>query len=98
MRVSLSTYGGLLPQLGGTAHVVDSDELAEHEKEELQRLVSAVIADTSAASSSAGSDLLRDAQTYQITIENSCATRVLEATDGSVPEAFAALRNWLRDH
>jgi hypothetical protein len=97
MRVSLSTYGGLLPRFGA-AHVVDSDELAEHDKEELHRLVSAATATTSAASPPAGSDLLRDAQTYQITIENGGASTVLEATDGGVSEEFAALRNWLRDH
>jgi emfourin len=98
MRVSLSIYGGLLPRFGGTPHVVDIDELAEHDKEELLRLVSAAIATTSAVSPPAGADVLRDARTYQIAIENSCTTRVLEATDGSVPEAFAALRNWLCDH
>lgn len=97
MRVSLSISGGLLPHFGA-AHVVDSDELTEHDREELRRLVSAAVATTSPASPRARSDLLRDAQTYEITIENDGTTTVLEATDGSVPAEFAALRNWLRNH
>jgi hypothetical protein len=96
MRVSLSTYGGLLPG-SGAAHVVDSDELTEPDNEELHRLVSAATATTSAASP-AGPGLMRDAQTYRITIDNDGATTVLAATAGSVPKEFAALRNWLGDH
>jgi hypothetical protein len=96
MRVSLSTYGGLLPG-PGTAHVVDSDALTQSDSDELHRLVSAAAA-TSAASPPAGPGLRRDAQTYRITIENDGATTVLAATDGSVPKEFAALRNWLGDH
>lgn len=96
MKVSLNTYGGLSPRLGAPPRVVDSSELADHDHQELQRLVSAAMA--SAASGSADSDLLRDAQTYQITVESGLATTVLEASDGSVPDAFAALRNWLREH
>lgn len=95
MRISLSISGGLLPQLGA-AHVVDSDELTEHDKNELQRLVSAATATTAAPPPR--SELIRDAQTYTITIESGGATTVLNATDGSVPEEFAALRNWLRNH
>jgi hypothetical protein len=97
MRVSLSTYGGLLPG-SGAAHVVDSDELTEPDNEELHRLVSAATATTSAASPPAGPGLMRDAQTYRITIDNDGATTVLAATAGSVPKEFAALRNWLGDH
>lgn len=96
MRVSLNTYGGLLPRLGAPGHVIDTQELAEPDNDELRRLVTAATA--SAASPPAGSDLPRDAQTYQITIENGGTTVVLQATDASVPDAFAALRDWLRDH
>jgi hypothetical protein len=96
MKVSLNIYGGLLPRLGAPDHVVDSDGLAEHDSKELRRLVSAAMA--SAAAPQTDDDLLRDAQTYQITVENGSATRVLEAADGGVPEAFAALRDWLREH
>jgi hypothetical protein len=97
MRVSLSIYGGLLPYFGA-AHVVDSSELSGHDQEELHRLVSAAIAPASPTSLPAGSDLVRDAQTYEIVIENDSTTTVLNATDGNVPEEFAALRNWLRNH
>jgi hypothetical protein len=96
MKVSLNIYGGLLPRLGATDHVVDSDELAEHANQELHRLVSAAM--TSAAAPQTNDDMLRDAQTYQITVENDSATEVLTAADGGVPEAFAALRDWLREH
>jgi hypothetical protein len=96
MKVSLNIYGGLVPRLQAPDHVVDSNELAEHDNKELHRLVSAAMA--SAAPPEAGDDLLRDAQTYQITVESDSATTVLEATDGGVPDSFAALRDWLREH
>ena len=41
---------------------------------------------------------LRDAQTYEIEIDDHGKVVTLEATDGSVPQAFAELRDWLRDH
>ncbi len=96
MKVSLDIYGGLLPRLGQQSHVVDSDALAEPDSRELHRLVSAAMACT--AYPPAGDDAMRDAQTYQITVERGPITTVLEATDGGVPDAFAALRDWLRDN
>lgn len=96
MKVSLNISGGLLPRLRAPDHVVDSEELAEHDSQELHRLVSAAMA--SAAAPQSDDNLLRDAHTYQITVERDSATTVLEAADGGVPEAFAALRDWLRDH
>ena len=96
MKVSLNTFGGLLPRLGEPSNIVDSDELAEHDNRDLHRLVSAAMACT--AYPPAGDDAVRDAQTYQITVQRGSETTVLEATDGGVPDAFAALRDWLRDH
>ena len=96
MKVSLNIYGGLLPRLRAPDHVVDSNELAEQDNQELHRLVSAAL--TSAAPPPPDDDLVRDAQTYQITVESDTATKVLEAVDGGVPDAFAALRDWLREH
>jgi hypothetical protein len=95
MKVSLSISGGLVPRLGTPGHTVDSDNLAEPDSYELHQLVSAAM--TCAASPPrSDNDLLRDAQTYQITVQRDSATTVLAATDGDVPEAFAALRDWLR--
>ncbi len=96
MKVSLNISGGLVPRLGAPGHVVDSDTLAEHDNRELHRLVSAAMA-CAASPPSGGNDLLRDARTYQITVQRDSATTVLEATDGGVPDAFAALRDWLRE-
>ena len=100
MRVSLDTYGGLAGGVGGTPLVVDTDELDEEARNELRRLVSAAAA---AAASRGGPELaaadqLRDAQTYEITIEDDGDSAVLAATDGSVSEEFAQLRDWLRSH
>ena len=99
MRVSLDTYGGLAGGVGGTPLVVDTDELDEEARNELRRLVSAA----AAAASRGGPVLasaahLRDAQTYEITLEDDGNSAVLAATDGSVSEEFAQLRDWLRSH
>jgi hypothetical protein len=94
MKVSLSTYGGLMGGLGQPARVVDDAELDEADKRELHRLVAAA---TASPASAAASEQLRDAQTYEIQIEDKGNSTTLEATDGSVPQAFAELRDWLRD-
>jgi hypothetical protein len=95
MKVSLSVSGGLIPRLGLPEHLVDSDDLAEQDNRELHQLVSAAMA-CAAAPPAGSNDLLRDAQTYQITVRQASGTTLLEATDGDVPDAFAALRDWLR--
>lgn len=94
MKVSLRTYGGLMGGLGQPAHVVDDAELDEDDKRELHRLVAAAAASPAPAPAS---EQLRDAQTYEIQIEDKGNSATLEATDGSVPQAFAELRDWLRD-
>ena len=99
MRVSLDTYGGLAGCVGGTPLVVDTDELDEEARNELRRLVSAAAAAASRGGPVlAAADPLRDAQTYEITIEDDGNSAVLAATDGSVSEEFAQLRDWLRSH
>lgn len=99
MRVSLDTYGGLAGGVGGTPLVVDTDELDEEARNELRRLVSAAAAAASRGGPVlAAADQLRDAQTYEITIEDDGNSAVLAATDGSVSEEFAQLRDWLRSH
>jgi hypothetical protein len=94
MKVSLRTYGGQLGGLGQPAHVVDDTELDDDDKRELHRLVAAAAAEPARAQAT---EQLRDAQTYEIEIEDNDNSVTLEATDGSVPPTFAELRNWLRD-
>jgi hypothetical protein len=94
MRVSLRTYGGLMGGLGQAAHVVDESDLDDADKLTLRTLVSAA---TAAPAHPQPSEQLRDAQTYEIEIEDKGKSVTLEATDGSVPQAFAELRDWLRD-
>jgi hypothetical protein len=93
MRVTLHTYGGLT---GRSAPVViDTDQLDEAARNELQRLISAAAA---APAPESVPDTLRDAQSYEIIVQDGDQTTVLEATDGGVPADFAELRDWLRDH
>ncbi|MGE2731261.1 protealysin inhibitor emfourin [Mycolicibacterium vaccae] len=94
MIVSLRTYGGLTGGLGRPAHVVDTADLDDTARTELQRLVAAAVG----APRSTPNDQVRDAQTYEIEIEDRGTTTVLEAADGSVSPEFAALRDWLRNH
>jgi hypothetical protein len=94
MKVSLRTYGGLMGGLGNPAHVIDDADLDDADKLVLRKLVAA--ASTTPARPQA-TDHLRDAQTYQIEIEDQGKSASIEATDGSVPQAFAELCDWLRD-
>ena len=100
MRVSLDTYGGLAGGVGGAPVVVDTDELSEEARNELRRLISAAAAASSRDEPElAAAEQLRDAQTYEITIDDDDGnSAVLQATDGSVPEEFAQLRDFLRIH
>jgi hypothetical protein len=97
MRVSLQTYGGLTGGVGRPAQIVDSGELDDEDRQELHRLVAAARAQSRAAGPP-DTEQLRDAQTYEITIDDGADSVVLEATDGSVPADFAQLRDWVRDH
>jgi hypothetical protein len=94
MKVSLRTYGGLTGALGQQAHVVDDSTLDDEDKRELHTLV----ADATAEPRAGATDQVRDAQTYEIEIDDDGHSTTLEATDGSVPKAFASLRDWLRNH
>ncbi|CAN5652878.1 hypothetical protein BH09ACT7_BH09ACT7_19380 [soil metagenome] len=93
MKVSLRTYGGLAGGLGRSAHIVDEAVLDDADKADLRRLVAAATA-TSVRPQETGQ--LRDAQTYEIDIDDDGRSVTLEATDGAVPPAFAELRDWVR--
>ncbi|HWX98414.1 MAG TPA: protealysin inhibitor emfourin [Mycobacterium sp.] len=95
MKVSLRTYGGLMGGLGQPAHVIDDADLDDSDKAELRRLVAAAAASPAHPQPT---EQLRDAQTYEIEIDDHGKLVTLEATDGGVPQAFAELREWLRDH
>ncbi len=95
MKVSLRTYGGLMGGLGQPAHVIDDAALDDTDKVELRRLVAAAAASPAHPQAT---EQLRDAQTYEIEIDDHGKLVTLEATDGSVPQAFVELRDWLRDH
>jgi len=95
MKVSLRTYGGLMGGLGQPARVIDDAELDDNDKLELRRLVAAAAATPACPQAT---EQLRDAQTYEIKIEDHGKSVTLEATDGGVPQAFAELRDWVRDH
>jgi hypothetical protein len=94
MQVSLRTYGGQMGGLGQPAHVIDDERLDDGDKLELHRLVAAAVAEPARGQAT---EQLRDAQTYEIEIEDNGKSVTLQATDGSVPSAFAELRDWLRD-
>ena len=95
MKVSLRTYGGLMGGLGQPAHVIDDAGLDDADKLEVRGLVAAAAATPARPHAT---EQLRDAQTYEIEIDDHGKVVTLEATDGSVPQAFAELRDWLRDH
>lgn len=94
MKVSLSTYGGLVGGLGLPGKVVEDAQLDPADQAELRALVAAA---TAATGSSQESGKPRDAQTYEIVIEDDGRCVTLEATDGNVPAAFADLRDWIRN-
>ncbi len=92
MKVSLSTYGGLMGGVQRPARVVDDAQLDDAGKAELRKLVAAALA-SPARPQETGQ--LRDAQTYEIQIDDGGKPVALEATDGGVPPAFAELRDWI---
>ena len=101
MKVSLRTYGGQAAtiNLNRPPHVVDSEDLDDDGKKELQSLVSAATrANAKSVATSPGPGTVRDAMSYAITIEGDGKSEVLEATNGNVPEEFAELRNFVRKH
>ncbi len=67
MKVSLRTYGGLMGGLGQPAHVIDDADLDDSDKVELRRLVAAAAASPAHPQST---EQLRDAQTYEIEIDD----------------------------
>src|SRR6476661_7563947 len=66
MKVSLRTYGGLMGGLGQQAHMVDDATLDDEDKRELHKLVAAAAAEPRAGAT----DQVRDAQTYEIEIDD----------------------------
>ena len=96
MKVSVSTYGGQAATVKRPPLVVDSAALGDEGKDELRRLVAAAAQACEQVPDGPGS--ARDAMSYAITVEDEGISRVLEATDGSVPAEFAELRRYVRNH
>ncbi|MBD8057970.1 hypothetical protein IC607_03195 [Cellulomonas sp. JH27-2] len=95
-RVVLETAGGVAAIFAARALVVDDDELDDHGRRRLSELVTAA---DDGSHADPGPGLLRDAQTYQITVEHPDGpSLVLSASDGHVSPPFAELRDWIRDH
>jgi len=92
-RVVLETAGGVAAIVAARAMVVDDGDLDDDGRRRLGELVAA--AGDTQADDEPGER--RDAQTYQITVEDPDGpSLVLSATDGSVPAPFAELRDWIR--
>jgi hypothetical protein len=96
MKVSLNTYGGIAATTKAARgpDVVDSADLGSEVKEELDRLVDA--ARRKAPKTTQPSR--PDAMSYAITIEDADQSDTIEAADGDVPEEFAQLRSFVRQH
>jgi hypothetical protein len=100
-KVILETAGGMAATFAAPPTVVDEHDLDDDARQHLQHLVGAVAApDANAADADTdGPGQLRDARSYQITIEDADGrTVVLSATDGTVSPQFAQLRDWIREN
>lgn len=95
MRVSLTTHGGIAAttRMAAPARVLDSAALPAPDAATLARLIAAA-----RAAPPPGGTRPPDAMGYTITIEDNGQTTTLAQNDTSMTDAFATLRNWLRDH
>ncbi|WP_028049321.1 protealysin inhibitor emfourin [Cellulomonas sp. URHD0024] len=95
-KLTLVTVGGMAAAFAAPPTVVHENDLDDDARHHLHRLVAA------ADDARTGADepgQLRDAQSYQISIEaDDEPPVVLSATDGSVSPQFAQLRDWIRDN
>ncbi|WP_028045565.1 protealysin inhibitor emfourin [Cellulomonas sp. URHE0023] len=97
-KVTLQTAGGMAAPFAPPPTVVEADDLDEAAQQDLHQLVKAADARDPAADDD-GPGLRRDAQSYEITVEDTDGSVVvLSAVDGAVTPQFAQLRDWIRDH
>ena len=97
-KITLVTAGGMAAAFAAPPTVVDETDLDDDARLHLQSLVTAAD-DDDARADPQDPGLVRDAQSYLISIEDDDEPAVLlSATDGSVSPQFAQLRDWIRDN
>ena len=97
-KITLVTVGGMSAAFAAPPTVVHENELDDDARNHLQKLVAAAD-DESARAEADEPGPMRDAQSYEISIEvDDEPAVVLSATDGSVSPEFAQLRDWIRDN
>lgn len=97
MKITLEQHGGLAAGVRRQPRSVDTGALAPGAAAELAKLV----AEAKAASAPGRSEARRvpDAMGYTITVEDDGQPPlVLRASDADMPDAFAALLDWLGEH
>ncbi len=91
MKITLVQHGGL----AGIARpplTLDNRNLAESDRQELQRLLEAA----SAATAPAPPGPVRDAMSHTITVEGGDRPVLLKQSDGAMSPEFAQLTAWLK--
>lgn len=97
MRITLERHGGLAAGVRRRPQVVDSSGLTPEAAAEMAKL--AAEAKSVAASSGGAARRVPDAMGYTITIEeNGQPPVILRRSDGDLPDAFAALLDWIEEH
>lgn len=95
MRIILEQHGGLAAGVRRQPRVVDSSGLAP----EAGAAMAGLAAEAKAAAASSGARRAPDAMGYTITIEeDGRPPAVLRASDSGMPDAFAALLDWIEEH
>ena len=97
MRVTLATYGGWAAglRLGRPPPAVDTSALSEDDAQELTRLVTAAREGPPATERYGMS---ADEMSYDITVEDEDSRLVLQQSDTTMTQEFAALLRWLHEH
>jgi hypothetical protein len=97
MKISLKEHGGLAAgmSLGKPARVVDTDALPAAKAQELEKLVSAAVANPPAARDPAPPG--GDRSSYVLSIEDG-RSQLLHGSVTNTTDAVEALLDWLRVH
>ena len=96
MKVTLKKHGGLAAGVRQSPCVIDSSTLAATQHDELSSLVSELQAAPAVEHESPGR--MRDAMTYEITIDDNNVPFVYRQADLQMSEAFGNLLMWIEKH
>ena len=96
MKVTLKKNGGLAAGVHQPPCVVEFSTLAAQQHEELSRLVAELRAAPAVKHESPGS--MRDAMTFEITIDDNDMSIVYRQADLQMSEAFGNLLTWIEKH